>query len=99
MKRQVEMQECMLRAHREFMANLEKSVAMLEKEIEETAEMATLCTAEWCLSTEGVLDELSKIIFSISEPRWLTTEDSKKISALRHRVHDLYARYKSLKKK
>jgi hypothetical protein len=99
MKRQVEMQESMLRAHREFMTNLEDSVALLEKELQDAAEMATICTDEWCLSTEGVLDELSKIIFSISEPRWLTTEDSKKISALRHRTHDLYARYKSLKKK
>ena len=98
MKRQIEMQETMLLAHREFMDNLEKSLTLLAKDIDETKEMTHICTAEWCLATEGVLDELAKIIFSISEPRWLSKEDSKKISELRHRIHDLYARYKTIKK-
>ncbi|OGQ87030.1 MAG: hypothetical protein A2512_06500 [Deltaproteobacteria bacterium RIFOXYD12_FULL_56_24] len=43
-------------------------------------------------------NELAKIIFAISEPRWLIKEDSKKISALRHRIHDLYFKYKSVGK-
>ena len=98
MKRQVEMEETMLRAHRDFMTNLEKSIVLLEKELEEAGAVATVCTDEWCLATEGVLDELTKLIFSISEPRWLTKEDSAKLVALRHRAHTLYARYKSLKK-
>lgn len=98
MNRQVEMEELMLRAHRQFMDNLEKSLDMLDKEISEVREMSSLCTDEWCLSTEGVLDELAKMIFAISEPRWLGAEDSRKISALRHRIHDLYARYKAAKK-
>lgn len=98
MKRQIEMQETMLLAHREFMDNLDKSLKLLAKDIDETKEMTHICTDEWCLATEGVLDELAKIIFSISEPRWLSKEDSKKISELRHRIHDLYARYKTIKK-
>jgi hypothetical protein len=98
MKRQVEMEETMLRAHREFMCHLEKSLNLLAKDIEEAGEMAHICTDEWCLTTEGVLDELAKIIFAISEPRWLSQEDSRKISELRHRIHDLYARYKSVRK-
>ena len=98
MKRQIEMQETMLRAHREFLENLEKSLNLLAKDIEEAGEMTHICTDEWCLATEGVLDELAKVIFAISEPRWLTKEDSKKISDLRHRIHDLYARYKAVKK-
>lgn len=98
MKRQIEMQESMLIAHREFMDNLEKSINLLSQDIDETKEMTHICTDEWCIATEGALDELAKIIFSISEPRWLSKEDSKKISELRHRIHDLYARYKTIKK-
>jgi len=98
MKRQIEMQETMLRAHRDFLENLEKSLNLLAKDIEEAGEMTHICTDEWCLATEGVLDELAKVIFAISEPRWLTKEDSKKISDLRHRIHDLYGRYKAVKK-
>jgi hypothetical protein len=98
MKRQVEMEESMLHAHRQFMNNLGKTIDLLDRDISEVGEMALLCTDEWCLSTEGVLDELAKAIFAISEPRWLSKEDSRKISDLRHRIHDLYARYKAVKK-
>lgn len=98
MKRQIEMEETMLRAHRDFMENLEKSLKLLDQDIKEAKEMTNICTDEWCLATEGALDELAKIIFSISEPRWLAKKDSKKISDLRHRIHDLYARYKAVKK-
>jgi hypothetical protein len=98
MKRQVEMEESMLQAHRQFMNNLGKTIDLLDRDISEVGEMASLCTDEWCLSTEGVLDELAKAIFAISEPRWLSKEDSRKISDLRHRIHDLYARYKAVKK-
>lgn len=97
MQRQVQMEEAMILAHREFMSNLEKSIDLLEHDIDEAAEMTQICTDEWCLSTEGVVDELAKVIYSISEPRWLTDEDSKKISHLRHRTHDLYAKYKSVR--
>ena len=98
MKRQIEMEETMLRAHREFLCQLEKSLNLLAQDIEEAGIMAQICTAEWCLATESVLDELAKVIFAISEPRWLAKEDSKKISELRHRIHDLYARYKAGKR-
>ena len=98
MKRQVEMEETMLRAHREFLAHLEKALTLVDQDIDEAKEMTHICTKEWCLATESVLDELAKIIFAISEPRWLSKKDSKKISDLRHRIHDLYARYKAVKK-
>ena len=97
MKKQKEMQESFLVAHREFVANLDKSLDLLENDIGEAAEMAQICTDEWCVATEGVVDELAKVIYSISEPRWVTKEDSKKISNQRHRIHDLYAKYKSIK--
>lgn len=91
------MGESFLRAHREFVSNLASSLDLLEKDIRETAEMEQVCTDEWCLATESVLDDLAKMIYSISEPRWLGTEDSRKIKELRERVHDLYAQYKTVK--
>lgn len=96
MKRQNEMMESFMTAHREFMKNLEVVVTLLEQDIKEAAEMGAICTDEWCLATEHTLDELANMIFSISEPRWATKEDSQKIKNLRHSVHDLYAKYKSI---
>lgn len=97
MQRQKQMQESFLMAHREFITSLDKSLDMLDHDIDEAAEMSQICTDEWCHATEGVLDELAKVIYSISEPRWSSKEDSKKISSQRHRIHDLYAKYKSIR--
>lgn len=99
MKRQNEMMESFMIAHRDFMNNMESATKLLEKDIEEAAEMGTICTNEWCLATEHTLDELANMIFSISEPRWASKEDSEKIRKLRHMVHDLYAKYKSVASK
>jgi hypothetical protein len=88
-------QDSLVGTWREFIQNMEKSLDILEKGIDEAAEMRQICTDEWCQATEHVIDELSNSIFSISEPRWASEEDSKKIRALRRRVHDLYAKYKS----
>lgn len=94
MKQQREMEESFLRAHREFITNLTASLELLDKDIVETKEMQRICTDEWCQATESNLDEVAKLIFSISEPRWLTDEDSKRIRMLRERIHDLYSKYK-----
>jgi len=99
MKRQNEMMESFVMAHREFITNLERSIRLLEEDINETAEMETICTDEWCLATEHTLDELTKMIYSISEPRWVTDEDSRKIKELRKKTHDLYAKYRSVSSK
>lgn len=96
MKRQNEMMESFMFGHREFMKNLERSTHLLEQDINEAAEMGAICTDEWCLATEHTLDDLANMIFSISEPRWAAQEDSQKIKNLRHSVHDLYAKYKSV---
>lgn len=58
--------------------------------------MSEKCTGEWCEATEHVIDELSNSLFSISEPRWSSEEDSKKLKALKRRIHDLYTKYKSV---
>lgn len=94
MEQHKKMEESFLRAHRDFVTNLSESLDLLEKDIAETAEMEQICTDEWCQATESVLDDLAKMIYSISEPRWLTAEDSDKIKRLRQRVHDLYGKYK-----
>lgn len=96
MKRQDEMVDSFLVAHREFMENLESSLALIEEELDEAAEIGEICTGEWCTATEGTLDELAKFIFSVSEPRWISDEDSKVLKNLRRKVHDLYAKYKGV---
>jgi len=81
---------------RDFIHSMEESLNMLEKDIDEAAEMSEKCTGEWCEATEHVIDEISNSLFSISEPRWSSEEDSKKLKALKRRVHDLYAKYKAI---
>ena len=76
---------------RNFVKNMEKSLESLEEGIDEAAEISEVCTSEWCEATEHVIDELANSLFSISEPRSSSDEDSRKIKALRKRVHDLYA--------
>jgi hypothetical protein len=98
MQRQKEMENAMLMAHREFVRNLEKSLDILDKDIQEASEMEDICTDEWCYSTDVTLDELHKLVYSISEPRWATEEDSKKIKNLRTRIKDLYAKFLGAKK-
>jgi len=83
---------------RVFVDNLGKGLDMLEEDIDEAAGMADACTSEWCQATEHVIDELSNSLFSISEPSWSSAEDSRKIKALRRKLHDLYAKYKTVSK-
>jgi hypothetical protein len=77
-----------------FVDNLEESLALLEKEIDFTSKMVNACTLEWCEASERALDDISNSLFSISEPSWLSEEDSKKLKALKRKVHDVYAKYK-----
>jgi hypothetical protein len=88
-------QEELIQGWRGFMEDLEKALDSLEKEIDFTGKMADACTAEWCQATEYTFDEISNALFSISEPTWSSDEDSKKLKALKRRVHDVYAKYKS----
>jgi len=77
-----------------FVENLGKSLELLEKEIDFTSKMVNACTMEWCEASERAIDDISNSLFSISEPSWLSAEDSKKIKALKRRVHEVYAKYK-----
>ena len=95
---QADIQQEVLENWKTFVSNLEKSLKMLEEGIDEASEMREICTSEWCVATEHVIDELSNSLFSISEPSWASEEDSHKIKALKKRLHDLYAKYKSTAK-
>ena len=85
-------------AWNDFVDNLEKSLDLLEKEIDFTSKMVNACTLEWCQSTEHALDDISNSLFAISEPSWASDEDSKRLKALKKRVHDVYATYKAAAK-
>ena len=92
---QMRVQDNVLESWRQLLASMEESLNLLEKGIEEASEMRNICTDEWCVATEHVLDELSNGLFSISEPSWAPEEDSKKLKVMKRRVHDLYAQYKT----
>jgi len=88
-------QENIIQTWRDFVSNMEIQLNMLEKEIDEAAQMSSICTPEWCKATEHVIDELSNRLFSVNKPLWCSEEDSKKIKRLKHKIYDLYAKYKS----
>lgn len=93
MQKQKDMENAMLKAHRDFMNGLEESVVILEKDLGDADEMEHICTDEWCRATENYIDELHKNIYSISEPRFATAEDSEKIKELRRRIKKLYSQF------
>lgn len=96
MKRQKEMVESFLIGHREFMSNLDNSIDIIEHDLKEAADFDVECTGEWCTAMEASIDELAKSIYSISEPRWLSKQDSQIIHDMRHRIHDTYAKFKGI---
>jgi len=94
---QIQMQ--MSQAWNDFVQQMEKSIDLLEENINEANEMTNICTDEWCRATEHVIDDLANSLFSISEPRGSSEADSQKIKDLKRRVHDLYANYRDVYKK
>jgi hypothetical protein len=98
MKMQKEMENAMLTAHRQFVSNLEKSLEIVEKELNEAGTMSDICTDEWCKSTDIFIDDLHKDIYAISEPRWATKEDSQKLTNLRNRIKNLYVKFKGMQR-
>ena len=93
-----ELQKEMIEAWGTYLDALERSLDLLDVQIREAAEMAGTCTNEWCEATEHFIDDLSNSLFSISEPHWSSKEDEQRIKRLKHRVHDLYANYRSVYK-
>lgn len=95
---QSQIQGNVLESWRQLLCNMRESIDLLEKGIAEAAEMREVCTDEWCVATEHVIDELSNALFSISEPRWADEEDSRKLKELKWKIHELYAKYKSVER-
>lgn len=81
---------------RDYIQGLEQALTQVDKDIEEAAKMADQCNAEWCTATEHVIDDLASALFSIHEPKFASDEDTEKLKTLKRKVHDLYARYKSI---
>ena len=91
-----EIQTEMAQAWATYLAGLGKSLNIIEKEIEEAKNMASVCTGEWCEATEHVFDEIGNMLFSISEPRWTSEADSKRLKLLKRKLYDLYVNYKGV---
>lgn len=93
----IDLQCCVTDAWKGFIDNLGKSIQMLDEKLTEAENMSSQVTGEWARAIEHVIDDLSNFVFSISEPRGASEEYSKKIGNLRKRLHDHYARFKSIK--
>ncbi|GEM_PF-343021 len=87
--------ENVIQSWRQHMNNMEKSLDLIENYLNQASEMTEICTSEWCQAAENVLDDMGNFLFSISEPRGASEEDSQKLKELKNRLHDLYAQYKS----
>jgi hypothetical protein len=96
MKTQKHMIESFQRTHGIFMQKLNESLDMLDHDISEAKEIDTICTGSWCKAIENSLDELSNYLYSISEPRWIPNSNSKQLSLMRIRLHDMYTKYRNL---
>ena len=86
----------MTEAWNTYVQGLEKSLEIIERDIAEAKDMAGVCTDEWCNATEHIFDELGNALFSISEPRWSSDGDSKRIKALKRRLYDIYVNYRGV---
>ncbi|MDK9708924.1 MAG: hypothetical protein OEL83_17920 [Desulforhopalus sp.] len=82
--------------HRAYIKNLIDSLSLLEREIEDSRQIDSVCTGEWCRAIEFSLDELAKDLYSISEPRWMADDYSRTLRNSRRRLHDLYAKYQGM---
>jgi hypothetical protein len=88
---------CVDDAWRVFMDGLENSIKMLDEKLTEAEQMSTQVTGEWAAAIEHVMDDLANFVFSISEPRSSSPAYSQRIKDLRHRIHEHYVRFKSIK--
>ena len=79
------------------MDGLENSIKMLDEKLTEAEQMSTQVTGEWAAAIEHVIDDLANFVFSISEPRGTSQVYSQRIKNLRHRLHEHYVRFKSIK--
>jgi hypothetical protein len=93
---QVNAQNKILEGWRIFINSIKESLDSLERGIDEADAMTDLCTPEWRIANEHLMDELNNRIFSISEPSWSSDDDTRRLKALKRKLHDVYARYRAV---
>ena len=76
MLQQKDMVESFALDHEKFMTNLEASLNELDKDISEAKHIDSICTNEWCVAIERDIDDLHNSVYSISEPRFSSAENS-----------------------
>ncbi|MFW5951222.1 MAG: hypothetical protein ACOCVZ_03795 [Gemmatimonadota bacterium] len=86
-------------AWRAWMEGLEQTLNEVDECLGGARDVQEVCTDEWCEATDRLLDELNHTLFSISEPRWTSDEDSQKIKELRKRARSLYSEFDRMVKK
>lgn len=96
MRRQNEMVESFQAGHRNFIINMNQSLDMIERDLDEMAKIKAFYSNKWNVPVTFCLDEVAKDIYSISEPRWGSKKGSAALRQTRRRVHDLYAKYKGV---
>ena len=99
MLRQKDMEESFQLNHGDFSTNLHASLDELDRDIKEAEEIDSICTNEWCVAIERDIDDLHNAVYMICEPRFADDTESKKIRALRNRLHALYERYKGVQQR
>ncbi|MGV1097961.1 hypothetical protein ACUUL3_00930 [Thiovibrio sp. JS02] len=75
---------------RYFAKAMSESLDTLEKEINSTSRCSHCCSAEGCLTIEHHIDKLHNELYSMSEPRFGSAEDTRKFHELKTRLHRLY---------
>ena len=79
-----------------WMQGLEETLEEVDECLDQAGEVQEICTDEWCEATDSLLDDLNHVLFSISEPKWTSEEDSRKIKELRKRARKLYERFEEV---
>lgn len=75
---------------RYFGGAMESSIKEMDHDLKEVNDFFCGCNDEWCLSAEHVADSLGNELFSVSEPRWGSAEQSWRLKELRCRLHRFY---------
>ncbi|HSR36752.1 MAG TPA: hypothetical protein VLL73_06180 [Desulfurivibrionaceae bacterium] len=76
---------------RYFGGAMESSLEGIDRDLSEVGEVFCGCNHEWRLSAEHTTDMLENELFSISEPRWGSEEQSMRLKNLRCRLHRFYS--------
>lgn len=77
-----------------YVSTLEQALLQMEKSIENSMSVPSVCTNEWCDSVEEVMDELTGAINSLSVPRWADQVQVERVKILMRKARDVFATYR-----